>query len=187
MIFVLLQKVINIEIYVVILYNFTNEALDSTVLFYELKEWSIINTKKYIYKGAIFNATNSWRNNISGFNTCILLNLIVFCISIALYLVNEFYFKKVTNFSFIHGYYNDVLAPILLLCYSNILLTFYKKKVIRILSFRHIMCFIFVVGMYWEYITPLYKADSVSDIYDIASYLFGALIYYCVVSRFINH
>lgn len=71
------------------------------------------------------------------------------------------------------GYFNDLLAPILLLSFSNLLLSFYGKD----LQGKNVYLVIAICSIYWEFITPLYKTDSVCDILDIVMYMCGASIY----------
>lgn len=86
--------------------------------------------------------------------------------------MNQMLLKKTEN-TFFKGYLNDLLAPILLLAFSNFLLSFYNKE----LKGKYIYIMIVICSMYWEFITPLYKKDSVCDILDIVMYMCGASIY----------
>lgn len=80
--------------------------------------------------------------------------------------------KKTENI-FFKGYLNDLLAPILLLAFSNFLLSFYDKEI----KGKYIYIIIAICGIYWEFITPLYKKGSVCDILDIVMYMCGASMY----------
>lgn len=104
-------------------------------------------------------------------------DLIIFVMCFVLYGLNEMYFKKQISilYWFFTGYYNDILAPIILLSYSNILILIFMKK--KIMNFIGLSLFVMTVGLYWEYITPLYK-HSTSDIYDLLAYYIGFLIYW---------
>lgn len=52
----------------------------------------------------------------------------------------------------------------------------------------HILVFTFFCGIFWEYIVPLYREDTVSDLFDIMAYLLGTLIfwYICDGKRLLN-
>lgn len=102
-----------------------------------------------------------------------LLNILIFLVCFLLYLINEFLFKKYFNNIFFIGYYNDVLAPILLLSYSNILLYRYNNVLIGTTSF----VFILICSFIWEFLAPLIKKGSVIDIFDFVAYIVGCTIY----------
>lgn len=88
------------------------------------------------------------------------------------YLINQFILKKTKNI-FCNSYFNDLLAPIILLAFSNILLLPYSKT----LKGKNIFIFIGICSIGWEFVTPIYKRDSVSDVIDIIMYIIGAIIY----------
>lgn len=89
-----------------------------------------------------------------------------------MYVINQKLLKKTQNI-FFQGYFNDLLAPILLLAFSNFLLSFYEKE----WKGKNIYIVIVICGIYWEFITPLYKKDSVCDVLDMIMYIGGASIY----------
>ncbi len=99
-----------------------------------------------------------------------------------MYGLNELLFKSIDSSLhwFFTGYYNDLLASIILLSYSNILLTHFLR--ILYLNFYGLSIFILLVGLYWEYITPFYK-QSTPDPYDILMYYIGLVIYWIVRKR----
>lgn len=103
--------------------------------------------------------------------------IFVFCF--VLYGINEVFLKQ-TNWSiqwFFVGYYNDLLAPIILLSYINILLkTFFE---IIFLNFLILSIFILLVGCFWEYITPYYKVTT-SDPNDLLAYYLGFITYWLI-------
>lgn len=108
-----------------------------------------------------------------------LLNTAIFLLCFLLYLLNELIFKKLNNIFFL-GYYNDILAPILLLSYSNFLLSRYNKALVGIKSF----IFIVICSFVWEILALLIKENSVADILDCGAYLLGCMIYNLVIFIF---
>jgi hypothetical protein len=93
-----------------------------------------------------------------------------------IYGINELWLKNFDGLSwFFNGYCNDILAPGILLSYSNMLLIYNGKKAIR--SFWIQALFILFVGGFWEYVTPLYK-PSTPDPYDILMYMIGSFVYW---------
>lgn len=119
-----------------------------------------------------------WRNNCCIRDYGIVLNVKIFVFAFIIYLINQIILKK-TIYTFFKYYFNDLLAPILLLSFSNFLLQFYNKE----LKGKNIYIFIGFCSIFWEFITPLYKKSSVCDILDIVMYLIGASLY--IILKFI--
>jgi hypothetical protein len=99
--------------------------------------------------------------------------------SFLIYLINQFYFKEMNvGISwFINYYLNDCLAPILLFSYSNILILALKHR--KITNFLILFCFISVVGLFWEYGSPIF-IQTTSDLFDLVSYYIGFLLYWII-------
>jgi hypothetical protein len=72
------------------------------------------------------------------------------------------------------------LAGVVLLSISNILLSFYSGKDLIIRKFYVMMIFLLAAGLFWEYVTPLYKPGAVSDVQDIPAYLTGGVVYFVI-------
>lgn len=76
------------------------------------------------------------------------------------------------------GYFNDILAGVVLLALVNILLWLFRlpglKKLLPCLA----LCL--ACGLFWEFVTPLYLPRSVSDIWDIAAYMAGGGIWWLI-------
>lgn len=102
-------------------------------------------------------------------------------VTIALYFLNNILLKKVDiqplKFIF-QCYFNDMLAAVLILAFSNSMLYKFSKQIIR---FRYIVLFIFCCGFVWEFVAPLYKPNSVIDLFDFIAYFIGGLIYYIII------
>jgi hypothetical protein len=82
---------------------------------------------------------------------------------------------KSLHIAFFNWYFNDILAGIFFLAYSNLLLLFIKR---RIQKFIHCVLYIFFWGIAWEFVVPpLFKANATSDILDIIAYVTGSIIY----------
>lgn len=82
---------------------------------------------------------------------------------------------------FLSGYGADVLAGAWILCFLNLLLVWSGRQPVR----RMVPAVLFVLGcgLFWEYITPLYLARSVSDPLDVAVYLTGGIFYMMMFER----
>ncbi len=50
----------------------------------------------------------------------------------------------------------------------------------KINRFWKLELLIFLCGLFWEYIAPMFRHDTVSDIFDIAAYLFGGVIFWII-------
>jgi len=101
-------------------------------------------------------------------------NLMIFSVSISMYVLNTLIFSKITSFQlnyFFNCYFNDLLAPILLLSYINLLLSILKEK---IYSLKYLILII------------LLCPNSVSDPLDVLFYLLGTLIYWFLAKTWIN-
>jgi len=127
------------------------------------------------------NYYNRFRYSFSRNYNFYILNLSLPGLCIILYIVNNYLIKFYYHSFFTGNYHNDILAGIILLCYSNILFSFYSKKDLVLRKLYLISLFLLAAGLFWEYVTPLYKPDAVSDAGDIAAYLTGGVIYYFIV------
>ena len=76
-----------------------------------------------------------------------------------------------------NGYFNDILAGIILIAFTNLM---FELKNISIKKIVHIEMYLLAVGIFWEYITPLYKTSSISDPFDILAYMFGGIVYWII-------
>lgn len=79
---------------------------------------------------------------------------------------------------FLNCYLNDILGATVFLLYLSIVLSFFKKK----FTFKliHVESIILTCGILWEYVTPFYRKDTVSDPIDLFAYIFGALLFWYV-------
>ena len=102
----------------------------------------------------------------------VIVDSILFLLSITGYLLNRFWFSSY-KLLFLINYFNDFLAGILFPAYVNILLAFYGR---RMKGWLIPLIIILIAGLFWEYVTPLYH-QCVSDPKDIVAYMSGTLIY----------
>lgn len=92
-----------------------------------------------------------------------------------LYLINV-YVVDTANI-FMNGYFNDLICPIGVLSFVNIVLSVFK---VRYEKYGECMLFILLCGLFWEY-SPL-KENAVADIFDIVCYEVGAILY-CIIQK----
>ena len=150
--------------------------------------YSIINIakNKRKEKGDVKNGFlgGSRSNNCSICNNGSILEVKIFVFTFLVYLVNQVVLKKLKIHIlsiFFNYYFNDLLAPILLITYSNFLLSFQNKEIKGI----GVFIFIGVCAIGWEFITPIFIKTSVSDLWDIVMYLSGASIY-IILKKFLK-
>lgn len=94
-----------------------------------------------------------------------------------IYLINNYFLKSYTsgilNY-FCICYLNDLICPLLLLSYSNILLLAVHKE---INTFTEAVFICFLCGLVWEFLTPVLKSNSTTDLFDIFCYCLGGMMY----------
>ena len=78
------------------------------------------------------------------------------------------------------------LAMPLLLSYSNILIFVGKRHHLLLTTLKSVIPFTILVGLFWEYITPLYRTSKCCDPYDLIAYTLGSLLYLVMVNTFKN-
>ncbi len=110
-------------------------------------------------------------------------NVMIIIICMLMYLCNELYFERSFSSIWIHGYFNDCLAGIILLSYVQIVfLLFFTKEI----SFTQTIVLVFFSGLYWEFIAPLYRLEAVTDYRDIIAYELGGVICFMINKRIIG-
>ena len=108
-------------------------------------------------------------------------NFLIFMISVTLYILNRFIILNINNSTvhyFFSSYFDDILAPLLLFSYINLLLSFYNKKMY---SLKYLIIFIILVSIVWEYLIVFIKPTSVSDPIDVIFYVLGTIIYWIII------
>lgn len=64
---------------------------------------------------------------------------------------------------------------------TNFFIMLWKQYQLYLFHLKKILVFTLVVGVFWEFITPLYMSTSVADLWDIFAYMVGGTIYWIVV------
>ena len=90
------------------------------------------------------------------------------------YFMNKFYLKNITDNFFIDGYLNDFLCGML---FAFVIVCACRSWIRVEISNSYILVITLIAGFFWEYITPFYHAESVTDNMDILCYYFGSLVY----------
>ena len=110
-------------------------------------------------------------------------NISIITVIAVLYFLNQRYKTAIDNEYlrfFMTGYFNDIIGCIALASYINLVFSIFSYKDYKI---WYIMGIIFVAGLFWEFITPLFRKDTVTDMFDLLAYLIGGSIY-CSILKF---
>lgn len=113
-------------------------------------------------------------------------NFSIFIICVLLHVLNVFILSNISNYElnyFFSCYFDDLLAPLLLFSYINILLSIYNKKMY---SLKYLIIFILLVSLVWEYLIIFIKPTSVTDPLDVLFYVLGTLIYWMIHKNWIQ-
>jgi len=109
-----------------------------------------------------------------------IINLSIFITCIILYGFNTIIFSSINNYNlhyFFSSYFNDLLAPLLLFSYINIILSLIDKKMY---SLKYLILIIILSSFVWEFIAPIFKPNSISDPIDILFYFIGTMVYWII-------
>ena len=107
-------------------------------------------------------------------------NLYIIGITIVLYITNQTIKAKIPIEPirwFMSCYFNDTLGGITFLAYCNIVFSFYNKKMVKLWQMELLM---FFSGLFWEYVTPIFRQNTVSDMWDILAYMVGGFLYWLI-------
>lgn len=103
-------------------------------------------------------------------------NLFIIIITLILYGINQ-KVKMYIPFKYLKWfmtcYFNDVIGGMTFTAYCSIVFEYYHKQLKKL---WHIELLMFSCGIFWEYITPLFRHNTVSDPYDILAYMLGGLL-----------
>ncbi|MGF0110704.1 MULTISPECIES: hypothetical protein [unclassified Clostridium] len=81
---------------------------------------------------------------------------------------------------FMTSYFNDITGGMTFTAYTNLVLSFRNIKMHKLWQIELLM---FSCGVFWEFITPLYRFDTVSDIWDVFAYMLGGILYWVIVKN----
>ena len=110
-------------------------------------------------------------------------NFAILLICVLLYFFNNLFLKLQSTIfqEFFIGYFNDLLAPIFVLAYTNILLK--KRGYNCICKLIHILILCILGGIIWEVVAVYIKPTSVFDYFDFVAYMLGGFIYYILYKK----
>lgn len=108
-------------------------------------------------------------------------NIILILITLVIYAINQNVKMSIANDAirwFMTCYFNDMIGGITFTAYCCIFVQLYKGSIIKLYQIEGIL---FMSGVFWEYITPLYR-NTTSDPWDIVAYIFGGLLYWVIIN-----
>ena len=76
-------------------------------------------------------------------------------------------------------HFNDFLGGMAFLAYANLLISLVRPEA-RFKKLTSMLVFIFLCGLFWEYVAPLFISGSVSDPLDLIAYIAGAFTYWLI-------
>ncbi len=110
-------------------------------------------------------------------------NLLIIGITIVLYITNQIIKTKIPIKPirwFMSCYFNDTIGGITFLAYCNIVFSFYNRKIVKLWQMELLM---FLSGLFWEYVTPIFRQNTVSDVWDIFAYMVGGFLYWLIIRK----
>ena len=110
-------------------------------------------------------------------------NVFLILVTIILYIINQSIKNKIS----IHGikwfmtcYFNDIIGGITFMAYCGLVFEHYHRRMTKLWQIVLLMA---SCGFFWEYITPLYRSNTVSDIFDIIAYMGGGFLYWLIIRK----
>ena len=124
-----------------------------------------------------------YHSNSFDFNRIMIsMNLLLFLAGVVLYIINRI-LLKCEIYGDLHwlmlGYFNDFVGSISFIAYCNMVSMLFCHKYFFV-KLRVILILLFVCGLFWEIITPIYRTSSISDPWDIVVYMIGGITYYLI-------
>lgn len=113
-------------------------------------------------------------------------NLILIFVTIILYTINQCIKNKIHINEikwFMSCYFNDIVGGITFMAYCGIVFEHYRRKMTKLwqVIFLMVNC-----GFFWEYITPLFRPNTISDPWDILAYVCGGFIHWLIIRNEYN-
>lgn len=110
-------------------------------------------------------------------------NIIIIGVTVALYSVNQIIKTEIAIEVirwFMCCYFNDTIGGITFIAYCNIVFGFYNRKLIKLWQIELLL---FFSGLFWEYVTPIFRTNTISDIWDVLAYMIGGFLYWLLVRK----
>lgn len=104
----------------------------------------------------------------------------IICITvIVMYFANNLFFKQHSGDGLLNYilvcHFNDTVGGLLFVSYTNILLNTRHQMLER---WSVILVFCLSAGVFWEFVTPIFRKNTTSDVIDVICYAIGGSIYW---------
>lgn len=110
-------------------------------------------------------------------------NIFIIGITVVIYMVNQTIKTRIPVEAvrwFMSCYFNDTIGGITFMAYCNIVFSFYNRKMTKLWQIGLLM---FFCGVFWEYLTPIFRMNTVSDVWDIVAYMLGGFLYWIIIKE----
>lgn len=110
-------------------------------------------------------------------------NFLIIGITIILYTINQIIKSKIPINAirwFMSCYFNDTIGGMTFSAYYNTVLAFRGKQMSKLWQIELLL---FFAGLFWEYVTPIFRANTVSDICDVLAYMIGGVLYWLIIRK----
>lgn len=110
-------------------------------------------------------------------------NFIVIGITAIFYTINQSIKAKIPIEPirwFMSCYFNDTIGGLTFIAYCNIVFSFKNREMVKLWQIELLL---FGAGFFWEYVTPMFRANTVSDIWDIFAYMIGGVSYWLIAGK----
>ena len=108
-------------------------------------------------------------------------NFILILVTIVLYIINQYIKNKIPIEGirwFMTCYFNDTIGGITFMAYCGLVFEHYHRRMTKLWQIILLMA---SCGFFWEYITPLFRTNTISDPWDILAYVCGGIIYWLIM------
>jgi hypothetical protein len=111
------------------------------------------------------------------------LNVSIFALAFGVYGISRFTSFPTILPSSLGGHFHDLLATPVLLSATNLWIIACRRSDLVLVRLRSIFALSIIAGVFWEFVTPLYRT-STTDILDLLAYTIGGLLYFVVLRAF---
>jgi len=110
-------------------------------------------------------------------------NVLLIAITLILYIINQFTKTDIINPFikwFMCCYYNDIIGSITFASYVNLVCSYREYCLSKLWQIELLLL---GSGIFWEYVTPIFRKNTVTDIWDLFAYLFGGFLYWLIIKK----
>ena len=77
-------------------------------------------------------------------------------------------------------YFNDIIGSITFVSYVNLICGLQEYRIAKLWQIELLLL---GSGVFWEYITPLFRKNTTTDFWDLLAYLSGGLLYWIILKK----